>query len=87
MAPDGQARVQDPVRRATAWFYPVRQSLAATLLRSGRSEGGIRLPRGDQKATARRPAALRPVVETAQKRDSEAALVEQQFNAAWEMPR
>jgi len=46
-----------------AWFYPVRQSLAATLLRSGRSEGGIRLSRGDQKATARRPAALRPVAE------------------------
>ena len=68
-----------------AWFYPVRQSLAATLLRSGRSREAESVFRA---AIAKQPRDGRLLFGlwqslTAQKRDSEAALVEQQFNAAW----
>ena len=68
-----------------AWFYPVRQSLAATLLRSGRSkeaESVFRAAIGKQPRDGRLLFGLWQSL-TAQKRDSEAALVEQQFNAAW----
>jgi tetratricopeptide (TPR) repeat protein len=68
-----------------AWFYPVRQSLAATLLRSGRSreaESVLRAAIGKQPRDGRLLFGLWQSL-TAQKRDSEAALVEQQFNAAW----
>jgi Flp pilus assembly protein TadD len=64
---------------------PVRQSLAATLLRSGRSKeaesvfrAAIRKQPRDGRLLFGRWQSL-----TAQKRDSEAALVEQQFNAVW----
>jgi tetratricopeptide (TPR) repeat protein len=68
-----------------AWLYPVRQSLAATLLRSGRSreaESVFRAAIGKQPRDGRLLFGLWQTL-TAQKRDSEAALVEQQFNAAW----
>ena len=68
-----------------AWLYPVRQSLAATLLRSGRSreaESVFRAAIGKQPRDGRLLFGLWQSL-TAQKRDSEAALVEQQFNAAW----
>jgi Flp pilus assembly protein TadD len=68
-----------------AWFYPVRQSLAAALLRAGRSkeaEAVFREAIGKQPRDGRLLFGLWQSL-TAQKRDSEAALVEQQFNAAW----
>jgi tetratricopeptide (TPR) repeat protein len=68
-----------------AWFYPVRQSLAAALLRHGRAK--------EAEAVFREAIALRPrdgrllfglwQSLIAQQRENEAALVEQQFNAAW----
>ena len=68
-----------------AWFYPVRQSLAAALLRNGQAK--------EAEAVFREAIDLRPrdgrllfglwQSLMAQKRENEAALVEQQFNAAW----
>jgi tetratricopeptide (TPR) repeat protein len=68
-----------------AWFYPVRQSLAAALLRHGRAQ--------EAEAVFREAIAIRPrdgrllfglwQSLMVQKRESEAALVEQQFKAAW----
>jgi tetratricopeptide (TPR) repeat protein len=68
-----------------AWFYPVRQSLAAALLRTGRAKEAETVFR---RAIQQRPRDGRLLFGlwqslTAQKRDSEAALVEQQFNVAW----
>jgi tetratricopeptide (TPR) repeat protein len=68
-----------------AWFYPVRQSLGATLLRSGKPKEAEAVFRA---AIAKQPRDGRLLFGlwqslAAQKRDSEAALVEQQFNAAW----
>jgi tetratricopeptide (TPR) repeat protein len=68
-----------------AWFYPVRQSLAAALLRSGKPKEAEAVFR---QAIAKQPRDGRLLFGlwqslVAQKRESEAALVEQQFNAAW----
>jgi tetratricopeptide (TPR) repeat protein len=68
-----------------AWFYPVRQSLGAALLRDGRpkeAESVFRSVIGKQPRDGRLLFGLWQSL-TAQKRDSEAALVERQFNAAW----
>jgi tetratricopeptide (TPR) repeat protein len=68
-----------------AWFYPVRQSLGAALLRSGKAKEAEAVFR---EAIAKQPRDGRLLFGLwqsliAQKRESEAALVEQQFNAAW----
>jgi tetratricopeptide (TPR) repeat protein len=68
-----------------AWFYPVRQSLAAALLRNGQPKDAESVFR---EAIDKRPRDGRLLYGLwqslkAQKRDNEAALVEQQFNAAW----
>ena len=68
-----------------AWFYPVRQSLAAALLRSGKPKEAEAVFR---EAIAKQPRDGRLLFGVwqsliAQKRESEAELVEQQFNAAW----
>lgn len=68
-----------------AWFYSVRQSLAAALLRSGRpkeAESVLRTAIGKQPRDGRLLFGLWQSL-TAQNRDSEATLVEQQFVAAW----
>ncbi|MGH7769996.1 MAG: tetratricopeptide repeat protein, partial [Candidatus Binatia bacterium] len=68
-----------------AWFYPVRQSLAAALLRSGQTkeaEAVFRFAIGKQPRDGRLLFGLWQSL-TAQKRGSEAALLEQQFNTAW----
>ena len=68
-----------------AWFYPVRQSLAAALLRSGRAKDAEAVFREAIDKRPRDGRLLFGLWQTllAQKRDSEATLVEQQFNAAW----
>jgi len=68
-----------------AWHYPIRQSLAAALLRCGKVAEAEAVFR---EALARRPRDGRLLFGlwqslVAQKRDSEAALVEHQFKAAW----
>jgi tetratricopeptide (TPR) repeat protein len=68
-----------------AWFYPVRQSLAAALLQNGQAkeaEAVFREAIGKHPRDGRLLFGLWQSL-VAQKRDSEAALVEQQFDAAW----
>jgi tetratricopeptide (TPR) repeat protein len=68
-----------------AWFYPVQQPLAAALLRTGQAKEAEAVFR---EALDRRPRdgrllfGLRQSL-MAQQREHEAALVEQQFSAAW----
>ncbi|HEV8343382.1 MAG TPA: tetratricopeptide repeat protein [Candidatus Binatia bacterium] len=68
-----------------AWFYPVRQSLAAALLRTGQAKEAESVFRQSIKKQPRDGRLLFGLWQslTEQKRDNEAALVEQQFNAAW----
>lgn len=68
-----------------AWFYPVRQSLAAALLQNGQAKEAEAVFR---ETIARHPRDGRLLFGlwqslVAQKRDTEAALVEQQFQTAW----
>lgn len=68
-----------------AWHYPIRQSLGAALLRSGHAADAESVFR---EALGKRPRDGRLLYGlwqslVAQKRDSEAALVEHQFQAAW----
>lgn len=68
-----------------AWFYPVRQSLAAALLRDGRpkeAEAVFRSVIGKYPRDGRLLFGLWQTL-AAQKRDGEAELVERQFSAAW----
>jgi Tfp pilus assembly protein PilF len=68
-----------------AWFYPVRQSLAAALLSNGQAKEAEAVFR---EALAPHPRDGRLLFGlwqslVAQKRDPEAAMVRQQFDAAW----
>jgi tetratricopeptide (TPR) repeat protein len=67
------------------WFYPVRESLAGALLRNGKAKEAEVIFR---EAIDKRPRDGRLLFGLwrsllTQKRDNEAALVEQQFRAAW----
>ncbi|HWP57803.1 MAG TPA: hypothetical protein VNL14_07950 [Candidatus Acidoferrales bacterium] len=78
---EGKIQYDEP----PAWFYPVQQSLGAALLNSGRAREAEAVFRA---ALAKRPRDGRLLFGlwqslNAQKRDNEALLVEQQFNAAW----
>jgi tetratricopeptide (TPR) repeat protein len=68
-----------------AWFYPVRQSLGAALLRNGRAkeaEPVFREAMAKQPRDGRLLFGLWQSLE-AQKRPTEAAMVKQQFETAW----
>ena len=68
-----------------AWHYPVRQSLGAALLRTGRPGEAEKVFREAMESRPRDGRLLFGLWQSllAQKRDAEAALVEQQFRAAW----
>ena len=68
-----------------AWFYPVRQSLAAALLENGQAKEAEAVFRETIAKHSRDGRLLYGLWQSlkAQKRDGEAALVEQQFEAAW----
>jgi tetratricopeptide (TPR) repeat protein len=68
-----------------AWFYPVRQSLAAALLRNGQAKEAEAIFRQAIEKHPRDGRLLFGLWQSliAEKRDNEAALIEQQFNAAW----
>jgi tetratricopeptide (TPR) repeat protein len=68
------------------WFYPVRESHGAALLRIGRFEEGERVFRADLDRNPRNPRSLFGLMQAlkAQKKDSAAAIVEKQFEAAWQ---
>jgi tetratricopeptide (TPR) repeat protein len=67
------------------WFYPVRAALAAALLRHGQAKEAEAVFRAAMDKHPRDGRLLFGLWQTltAQQRESEAALVEQQFNAAW----
>jgi tetratricopeptide (TPR) repeat protein len=67
------------------WFYPVRESLAAALLRNGQAKEAEAVFRAAIDKHPRDGRLLFGLWQTltAQQRENEAALVEQQFNAAW----
>jgi tetratricopeptide (TPR) repeat protein len=68
-----------------AWFYPVRESLAAALLRNGQPKEAEAVFRQAMEKRPRDGRLLFGLWQSlvAQKRDTEAALVQQQFDAAW----
>jgi tetratricopeptide (TPR) repeat protein len=68
------------------WFYPVRESHGAALLRIGRFEEGERVFRADLDRNPRNPRSLFGLMQAlkAQKKDSAAAIVERQYEAAWQ---
>ena len=68
-----------------AWFYPVRQSLASALLRNGQAKEAESVFRETIEVRPRDGRLLFGLWQSlmAQERDNEAALVEQQFRAAW----
>ena len=67
------------------WFYPVRESLAAALLRNGQAKEAEAVLRAALDQHPRDGRLLFGLWQAlmAQQRKNEAALVEQQFNAAW----
>jgi tetratricopeptide (TPR) repeat protein len=67
------------------WYYPVRESLGAALLAANRPAEAEQVFRADLQQNPRNPRSLFGLMEClrAQKRDSDAAWVEKQFNAAW----
>jgi tetratricopeptide (TPR) repeat protein len=68
-----------------AWFYPVRQSLAAALLENGQAKEAETVFRETIAKHSRDGRLLYGLWQSlkAQNRDGEAALVEQQFETAW----
>lgn len=68
-----------------AWFLPVREALGASLMRSGDYTGAEQVFRRDLEINRRNGRSLFGLMEAlkAQKKNHEAMLVKQQFEAAW----
>ena len=68
-----------------AWYYPVRESEGACLLRAGRATEATRVFREGLRRSPRNGRMLFGLVESlkAQRKFSEAALVKREFDAAW----
>ena len=68
------------------WFYPVRESLGAALLRVGKFEEGERVFRDDLDRNPRNGRSLFGLLQAlkAQKKDSAAAIVDKQYETAWQ---
>ena len=67
------------------WYYPVRESLGAALLRAGQPQDAENVFREDLRRTPRNPRSLFGLCKALQveKRDYEAGLVRQAFDRAW----
>ena len=67
------------------WYYPVRESLGAALLASGKTAEAEQVFRADLQQNPRNPRSLYGLMETLriEKKDANAAWVERQFKAAW----
>lgn len=67
------------------WYYPVRESLGAALLRSGKAAEAEKVFREDLVRNPRNPRSLFGLAESlkAQKKTEDAAWVERQFQAGW----
>ena len=67
------------------WFYPVRESLGAALLKSGDHAGAAEVFRADLERHPRNPRSLWGLRQALllQKRDYDAGFVQKQFEASW----
>ena len=76
---------QIPYDEPPIWFYPVRESLGAALLQSGRADEAERVFREDLVRHPRNARSLFGLHESLvrQKRDADAAWVKRQLDAAW----
>ncbi len=76
---------QLPYDEPPVWFYPVRESLGATLLAAGRAPDAERVFREDLEKHPRNARSLfgLQAALARQGRESEATLVRQEFDAAW----
>jgi tetratricopeptide (TPR) repeat protein len=74
-----------PYDEPPVWFYPVRESLGATLLAMGRAPEAERVFRDDLEKHPRNARSLFGLHASLAKqgRESEAALVQREFEAAW----
>jgi tetratricopeptide (TPR) repeat protein len=76
---------QLPYDEPPVWFYPVRESLGATLLATGRAPEAERVFRDDLQKHPRNGRSLfgLQIALAKQGREAEAALVRREFDAAW----
>ena len=67
------------------WFYPVRESLGAALLASGKATEAEQVFREDLRRNPRNPRSLFGLMHSlkAQQKESDAAWLEREFQAAW----
>jgi tetratricopeptide (TPR) repeat protein len=67
------------------WFYPVRESLGAALLESGKPAEAEEVFREDLRRNPRNPRSLFGLMHSlkAQQKEADAAWVEREFHAAW----
>ena len=74
-----------PYDEPPVWFYPVRESLGAALLRAGRSADAERVFREDLVRHPRNARSLLGLHEALvrQKKDADAAWIDTQFREAW----
>ena len=74
-----------PYDEPPVWFYPVRESLGAALLKAGRSAEAERVFREDLVRHPRNPRSLLGLHEALvqQKKDADAAWIDTQFRDAW----
>ena len=74
-----------PYDEPPVWFYPLRESLGAALLRAGRSADAERVFRDDLVRHPRNPRSLLGLHEALvqQKKDADAAWIDTQFREAW----
>jgi tetratricopeptide (TPR) repeat protein len=81
------AAVQDQMRydEPADWYYPVRESLGAALLRAGQAEDAEKVFREDLVKNPRNPRSLFGLGKAleAQKKNADAAWVRSSFQAAW----
>jgi tetratricopeptide (TPR) repeat protein len=79
--------IQDTLKydEPSDWFFPVRESLGATLLMKGDAAGAEKVFREDLDRNPRNPRSLFGLQEAlkAQKRDYDAGFVEKQFQTSW----
>jgi tetratricopeptide (TPR) repeat protein len=80
-------RIQDELNygEPPEWFYPVRESLGAALLVSGKAVEAEQVFREDLQRNPRNPRSLFGLIEAlrAQHRDADVAWVEREFKIAW----
>jgi hypothetical protein len=67
------------------WFFPVRESLGATLLMNGDAAGAEKVFRADLDRNPRNPRSLFGLHQTLvqQKRDYDAGFIKKQFDTSW----